>query len=47
MPSKRATKRNGAGYVLAIDPFRNVLETRGTPPPDLDLDLDIAAIVNA
>jgi Uma2 family endonuclease len=37
--------RNGAAYVVAIDPFENVVETRGEPPNGLALD--IRAIIEA
>jgi Uma2 family endonuclease len=37
--------RNGAAYAVAIDPFENVVETRGEPPNGLELD--IRAIIEA
>jgi Uma2 family endonuclease len=36
--------RNGA-YVVAIDPFMNIVKTHGDPPPEFELD--IQAIVEA
>ena len=37
--------RNGAEYVVAIDPFESLVVTRGDPPPGFELDID--AIVGA
>jgi len=32
--------RNGAWYVVAIDPFRRIIETRGNAPCGFELDVD-------